>query len=91
MPVVPLKQLMADAVDRGYGVPAINIVNDLTLEAVLAAAQESSSPLIVSIWPRTSSYLSRYFCTSLLMPNIRPKKPGFSAGSTSPRSRASAR
>jgi ketose-bisphosphate aldolase len=53
MPVVPLKQLMADAVQGRYGVPAINIVNDLTLEAVLAAAQESRSPVIVQTSVKT--------------------------------------
>jgi ketose-bisphosphate aldolase len=43
VPVVPLK----DILDRAYGVAAINIVNDLTLEAVLAAAVQERSPLIV--------------------------------------------
>jgi len=47
MPVVPLNELTTDAFQRRYGVPAINIVNDLTLEGVLSAAVESRSPLIV--------------------------------------------
>jgi fructose-bisphosphate aldolase class II len=37
----------------GYAVPAINIVNDLTLEAVLAAAVEQRSPMIVQTSVKT--------------------------------------
>ena len=53
MPVVPLADILADAFERGYGVPAINVFNDLTLEAVLAAAVERSSPLIVQTSVKT--------------------------------------
>ena len=42
MPVVSTKQMVSDALAGGYAVPAINIVNDLTLEAVLAAADEAA-------------------------------------------------
>jgi fructose/tagatose bisphosphate aldolase len=37
MPVVPTGEILATAYRERYGVAAINIVNDLTLEAVLAA------------------------------------------------------
>ena len=40
MPVVPLKEIVDRAFAERYGVAAINVVNDLTLEAVLAAAVE---------------------------------------------------
>jgi ketose-bisphosphate aldolase len=53
VPVVPLSTIVSDAYDKRYGVPAINIVNDLTLEAVLAAAVEKSSPLIVQTSVKT--------------------------------------
>lgn len=53
MPVLPLDELMSRAVEGKYGVPAINVVNDLTLEAVLAAAVESRSPLIVQTSVKT--------------------------------------
>ncbi|SEN15972.1 class II fructose-bisphosphate aldolase [Actinacidiphila rubida] len=53
MPVVPLSTIVSDAFEKRYGVPAINIVNDLTLEAVLAAAVEKSSPLIVQTSVKT--------------------------------------
>ncbi|HZZ47303.1 MAG TPA: class II fructose-bisphosphate aldolase [Pseudonocardia sp.] len=53
MPVVSLDKILSDAFDKRYGVPAINVFNDLTLEAVLAAAVQSSSPLIVQTSVKT--------------------------------------
>ena len=53
MPVVPLTDILSDAFEERYGVPAINVVNDLTMEAVLAAAVEHSSPLIVQTSVKT--------------------------------------
>jgi ketose-bisphosphate aldolase len=51
--VVPLTEILSDAFGKRYGVPAINVFNDLTLEAVLAAAVESRSPLIVQTSVKT--------------------------------------
>jgi len=51
--VVPLTTILSDAFEKRYGVPAINVVNDLTMEAVLAAAVEKSSPLIVQTSVKT--------------------------------------
>lgn len=48
-----LNDVLSDAFDKRYGVPAINVFNDLTLEAVLAAAVEKSSPLIVQTSVKT--------------------------------------
>ena len=53
MPVVPTKQIVDRAFKERYGVAAINVVNDLTLEAVLAAAQELRAPLIVQTSVKT--------------------------------------
>lgn len=53
MPVVPLKHIIDRAFDARYGVAAINVVNDLTLEAVLAAAVEQRAPLIVQTSVKT--------------------------------------
>ena len=47
MPVVPIRQILDPAFADRYGVAAINIVDDLSLEAVLAAATETGLPLIV--------------------------------------------
>jgi fructose-bisphosphate aldolase class II len=53
VPVVPLKEIVDRALADRYGVPAINIFNDLTLEAVLAAAVAERSPLIVQTSVKT--------------------------------------
>ena len=36
MPVVPMKELLDRALADRYGVAAFNVLNDLTIEAVLA-------------------------------------------------------
>jgi fructose-bisphosphate aldolase class II len=53
VPVVPLKEIVDRAFAERYGVAAINVVNDLTLEAVLAAAVEQHSPVIVQTSVKT--------------------------------------
>lgn len=53
MPVVPLKDILDRAFAQRYGVAAINVVNDLTLEAVLAGAVEQRSPVIIQTSVKT--------------------------------------
>ena len=53
MPVVPTQEIVQRAFDGRYGVAAINVVNDLTLEAVLAAAEDLGAPLIVQTSVKT--------------------------------------
>jgi fructose-bisphosphate aldolase class II len=53
VPVVPTQDILGRAFADRYGVAAINIVNDLTLEAVLAAAEELRAPLIVQTSVKT--------------------------------------
>lgn len=53
MPVVTLKEIVDRAFAERYGVPAINIFNDLTLESVLAGAVEAQSPVIVQTSVKT--------------------------------------
>lgn len=53
MAVTSLKEIVDTAFAERYGVPAINIFNDLTLEAALAGAVEARSPLIVQTSVKT--------------------------------------
>lgn len=53
MPVVALKDIVEPAMRKRYGVPAINVFNDLSLEAVLAAAVAEHSPVIVQTSVKT--------------------------------------
>lgn len=59
MPVVPLKDILDRAFAGRYGVAAFNIVNDLTLEAVLAAAVELRAPVIVQTSVKTVRSIGR--------------------------------
>ena len=53
MSVVSLKEILEPAFNQRYGVPAINIFNDLTLEGVLAGAVEAKSPVIIQTSVKT--------------------------------------
>jgi ketose-bisphosphate aldolase len=57
MPVAPTQEILGRAFRDRYGVAAINVVNDLTLEAVLAAAEELRAPLIVQTSVKTVKQL----------------------------------
>jgi fructose-bisphosphate aldolase class II len=48
-----MKEILGHAFKERYGIPAINIFNDLTLEAVLAAAVEVRSPIIIQTSVKT--------------------------------------
>ena len=53
MAVQSLSEILAPAFEQRYGVPAINIVNDLTMENVLAGAVEARSPVILQTSVKT--------------------------------------
>ncbi len=53
MAVQPLSEILKPAFAQRYGVPAINIVNDLTMENVLAGAVEAKSPVILQTSVKT--------------------------------------
>jgi fructose-bisphosphate aldolase class II len=53
MPVVSMKEMLDRAFSERFGVPAINIVNDLSIEAVLAAAVDERSPVILQTSVKT--------------------------------------
>ena len=65
MPAVPIREILDRAFDQRYGVAAINIVDDLSLEAVLAAATELESPLIVQTSVKTVKSLGADHLISL--------------------------
>ncbi len=59
MPITSLKETLERALAGRYGVPAFNIVNDLSIEAVLAAAVEEQSPVILQTSVKTVSMYGR--------------------------------
>lgn len=59
MPVAPLKELVDEALAKGYAVPAINVVDELSLSAVVDAAVELRSPLIIQTSVKTVKAVGR--------------------------------
>jgi|SRR5579859_138411 len=53
MPVIPLREILADAFQHRYGVAAFNIVNNLTMRAVLDAAVAAQAPVIIQTSVKT--------------------------------------
>ena len=53
MPVAPLRDILDPAFEERYGVAAFNVVNDVSLQAVIDAATELESPLIVQTSVKT--------------------------------------
>ena len=53
MPVVSMQKILDHAFKERYGVAAFNVFNDLSLEAVLAAAVEVRSPVIIQTSVKT--------------------------------------
>lgn len=53
MPVVSLKESLGRALGARYGVPAFNVLDDLSIEAVLAAAAQERSPVILQTSVKT--------------------------------------
>src|SRR6476619_1597866 len=53
MPVVSTKEIVDRAFADRYGVGAFNILDDLTIDAVLAAAEEERAPVILQTSVKT--------------------------------------
>ncbi len=53
MPAVSLREILQPAFKARYGVGAFNIVNDLTMSAILDAAAETKSPVIIQVSVKT--------------------------------------
>ena len=47
MPLVSMRQLLDHAADQGYGVPAFNVNNMEQIKAIMDAARETQSPVIL--------------------------------------------
>jgi fructose-bisphosphate aldolase class II len=56
MPVASLPEVMDRAFEKRYGVAAFNTVDDITMDGVIRAAEQSRSPLIVQISVKTVKF-----------------------------------
>ena len=68
--LVNTRAMFADAIRRKYAVPAFNFYNMETLSAILAAARETNSPVILAV----SESAMKYMGDDLLMGMIWGKK-----------------
>lgn len=53
MTIVSLPEIMGPAFEQRYGVAAFNAVDDITMDGLIKAAEESQSPLIIQISVKT--------------------------------------
>jgi ketose-bisphosphate aldolase len=56
MPLVTGPTIVRDAFEGGYAIPAINVINMETVQAIIAAAEESGSPVILQVSPGAIAY-----------------------------------
>lgn len=71
MPVVPTKEILDRALEGRYGVGAFNIVDDLSTEAVLAAAAEERAPVILQTSVKTVRQYGRDRLFAIVMAFMR--------------------
>ncbi len=65
MKLVPFKEMLQQARAGGYAVPALNVSNMETVQAITTAAQLESSPLIVQLYHADLEYAGVDFMTSM--------------------------
>ena len=71
--LVNTKQMFADAIARQYAVPAFNIYNMETLQAVLDAARTAHSPVILAVSESALKYMGADMLIGLIRgANIKP-------------------
>ena len=61
MPLVSLRQVLDHAAERGYGVPAFNVNNLEQIQAILEAADETASPVILQASAGARKYAGETF------------------------------
>ncbi len=66
MPLVSLRQLLDHAAEHGYGVPAFNVNNMEQIQAIMQAADECDSPVILQASAGARSYAGEAFLRHLV-------------------------
>jgi fructose-bisphosphate aldolase class II len=66
MPLVPMRQLLDEAAAGGYGVGAFNVNNMEQIQAIMAAARETESPVIVQASRGARTYTNDRFLIALM-------------------------
>jgi fructose-bisphosphate aldolase, class II len=66
MPLVSMRQLLDHAAEHGYGIPAYNVNNLEQVQAVMAAANEVGSPVILQASAGARKYAGEAFIKHLI-------------------------
>ncbi len=67
MPLVALRQLLDHAAENGYGVAALNVNNMEQIQAIMEAARETESPVIIQASRGARSYTNDNFLRHLML------------------------
>src|SRR6185503_8828100 len=66
MPLVSMRQLLDHAAENGYGIPAFNVNNLEQVQAVMAAENEVSAPVIMQASAAARKYAGEAFIKHLI-------------------------
>ncbi len=77
MPLASLRQVLDHAAEHGYGVPAFNVNNLEQVQAILEAADATSSPVILQASAGARKYAGEAFLRHLIEAALEtyPKLP----------------
>ncbi len=67
MALVPLRLLLDHAAENGYGIPAFNVNNLEQIQAILKAAAETDSPVILQASRGARNYAGENFLRHLIL------------------------
>jgi len=67
MPLISMRQLLDHAAEHGYGVPAFNVNNMEQVQAIMEAAKEVESPVIMQISAGARKYAGEPFMRHLFL------------------------
>ena len=67
MALVSLRQLLDDAAEKGYGIPAFNVNNMEQVLAILAAAKKKDAPVIIQMSKGARAYANDAILKHLMM------------------------
>jgi fructose-bisphosphate aldolase class II len=67
MPLVSLRQVLDHAAEHGYGVPAFNVNNLEQIQAIMEAAQETDSPVILQASAGARQYAGEAYLRHMVL------------------------
>ena len=70
MALVSLRQLLDDAAEHSYGIPAFNVNNMEQVLAILAAANEVNAPVIIQMSKGARQYANDAVLKHLMMAGV---------------------